>query len=129
MGGSNLQQAFPNYLTCLRFIRISTETWLNVNMLFEALRKFLKRAEPTQTQILSESSVALLWKFKRYSNTRYCITILSVNTNDQSDIKFTYLSVRILTILQTILSSLSLNVVTDIHSVSSLIAKPIFLTT
>ena len=62
MGGSNLQQAFPNYLICLRFIRISTETWLNVNMLFEALHKFLERAEPTQTQILSESSVALLWK-------------------------------------------------------------------
>ena len=24
MGGSNLLQAFPNYLICLRFIRIST---------------------------------------------------------------------------------------------------------
>ena len=24
MGGSNLPQAFPNYLVCLRFIRIST---------------------------------------------------------------------------------------------------------
>ena len=24
MGGSNLPQAFPNYLICLRFIRIST---------------------------------------------------------------------------------------------------------
>ena len=26
MGGSNVPQAFPNYLICLRFIRISTVT-------------------------------------------------------------------------------------------------------
>jgi len=61
MGGSNVAQAFPNYLICFRFIRISTVSKLNfVTVAMLGITRGLN------VRYLWKGSFTTIWNFHLY---------------------------------------------------------------